>query len=182
MKKDTLYQFVCFATNLNIDVFSPEWERFAKKLKGKKNEPGLQQQAADSKARYRYVSQHEWPDHDFNFKFMGDRKSEHFPDHPVRVVQIGGYAPMKPGKRFTAEDNQVRLIAFLGHNNTDIDFYQTLPFVQHFELYQAYYESCHYGYVVELFVQEEDAEELLTQLNQRPGLEAGIYRESLVVH
>src|SRR5258706_15390512 len=93
MKKDTIFQFVCFITNLAVDEFSPKWEHYAKRLMNKKTEPGLLQQVAGTKNRFRYISQHEWPDKDFQFSFMDERRSEHFPEHNVTLVQTGGMFP-----------------------------------------------------------------------------------------
>ena len=90
MKKTTIVQFVCFVTNLEADDFAPKWERYAKKLIDYSAETTILQQV-ETKGKYRYLSQHDWQDRDLHFSFMNDRKSEHFPEHNVKVVQIGGY-------------------------------------------------------------------------------------------
>ncbi len=182
MIKDTIVQFVCFVTNLELDEFAPKWEQYAKRLMNKKQEPNLQQQVTKSKNKFRYISQHEWPDRDFHFSFMNERTSEHFPEHNVRVVQIGGYISQQEKIKHSEEDGEVKLIAFISHNETYIDFYSQLPLYHHLNIYQAFYESCTYGYVLEFFVPERDADELLLQLKQRPGVETGIYKECLVTH
>jgi hypothetical protein len=182
MKKDTIVQFVCFITNLEADEFSPKWEHYAKRLMTKKNEPALHQQVNGSKNRYRYISLHTWPDKDFQFSFMDERRSEHFPEHNVRVVQTGGYVPLHIEKRRPVEEEDVKLIAFISHNENDIEFYRQLTLFHHLNIYQAFYESCSYGYVMEFFVPEKNADELYAQLKQRPGTETGIYRECLVPH
>ncbi len=182
MKKDTIVQFICFATNLEVDAFAPNWEKFARRLTDKKADPSLQQQLPHTKTKYRYVSQHESPNGDFNFRFMNDRKSEHFPEQPVRVVQIGGYITVQFKKRDDSDESQVRVIAFVSHNETDIDYYRQLPIDGHLNIYQAYYESCTYGYVLEFFLPETDTEELLGHLKQRLAVEVGIYKDALVPH
>ena len=182
MKKDTIFQFVCFITNLGLDEFAPKWEHYAKRLMNKKTEPALQQQVNGTKNRYRYISQHAWPDKDFQFSFMDERRSEHFPEHNVKVVQTGGYIPLHVDKRRPEEDGDAKLISFISHNETDIDFYRQLSLYNHLNIYQAFYESCAYGYVMEFFVPEKDADELMLQLKQRPGVETGIYRECFVPH
>lgn len=182
MKKDSIIQFVCFATNLDTDTFIPGWEKFAKKLMDKHAEPSLQQLVTDTKARYRYISQHEWHNSDFDFRFMKDRKSEHFPEQQVKVVQIGGYIPVQFTKRYDADENQVKVFAFLSHNETDIDFYKQLSRNGHLDIYQAFYESCSYGYVLEFFIPDADAEALMLQLKQRLTVEAGVYKECFVPH
>ena len=180
MKKDTIYQFVCFITNLELDEFAPKWEHYAKRLMNKKTEPALQQLVNGTKNRYRFISQHAWPDQDFQFSFMDERRSEHFPEHNARVVQIGGYISLQPDRGQIEEDTDVKLIAYISHSETDIDFYRKLPLFHHLNIYQAFYESCSFGYVMEFFVPEKDADALLLQLKQRSGVETGIYRECFV--
>jgi hypothetical protein len=182
MKKDTIFQFVCFITNLGVEEFAPKWEHYAKRLQLKKTEPSLQQQVPGTKSRFRYISHHEWPDQDFQFSFMDERRSEHFPEHNVKVVQTGGYIPLYVEKRQPEEDNDVKLIAFISHNETDIEFYRRLPHYHRLHIYQAFYESCSFGYVMEISISEKDADDLILQLKQRPGVETGIYRECLVPH
>jgi hypothetical protein len=184
MKKDSIFQFVCFITNLGQDEFLPKWEHYAKRFMNKKTEPALhqQQQVNGIKNRYQYISQHEWPDQDFQFSFMDERRSEHFPEHNVKVVQTGGYVRNLSEKREPEEDGDVKLISFIGHNENDIDFYRRLSHYHLLNIYQAFYESCSYGYVLEYFVPEKNAEELMQQIKQRPGTETGIYRACLVPH
>jgi len=182
MSKDTIVQFVCFITNLETEEFAPKWEQYAKRLMTKKDEAALQQQVTENKNKFRFISRHEWPDRDFKFSFMNDRKSSHFPEHNVRVVEIGGYITNPGKKRIVEEEGECKLIAFLGHNENDIDFYRQLPFFRHLTIHQAFYESCTYGYVLEFFVPETDSEELLAQLKQRPGVETGIYKECQFTH
>lgn len=180
MIKQPIVQFVCFVTDLGPDEFLPEWESYAGKLMTKKCEPVLQQLVSGSKSKFRYISQHEWPDADFHFSFMNERKSEHFQDHKARVVQVGGYIPLQPQGASHGEDGDIKLFAFIGHNETDIDYYRQLPGYRHLSIYQAYYESCSYGYVLEFFVPESEADELMLQIRQKQGVEAGFYKECTV--
>jgi len=182
MIKDTIVQFVCFVTNLELDEFAPEWDRYAQRLMNKKSEPALSKQVSETKNKYRYISKHEWPERDFNFNFSNDRPSKYFPENKVKILQAGGYIPLQSKKRSLVDDNDTRLIVLLGHNETDIDFYKKLVSPQNLNIHQAYYESCSYGYVLEYFVSEMNAAELLQQLSHRPGVEAGIYKECLVPH
>jgi hypothetical protein len=142
-------------------------------------EPVLHQLTTEGRKKFRYISQHEGSEGDFLFNFMKERHSEHFPEHNVRVVHAGGYFPLQVKKRFTGE-NDIKLIAFISHKETDIDFYRQLPSYSHLNIYEAYYESCVYSYVMEFFVPENNATELEQLLKQRPGIETGIYKESLV--
>ena len=180
MIKNTIVQFVCFITNLELDEFIPEWERYTQKLLTKNAEPALMQQVATTKCKFSYISQHEWPERDFHFTFINDRPSKYFPENKVKILQTGGYIPVQLKRSSQAENDDPRLIAFISHNETDIDFYKRLPLYNNLNIYQAYYESCSYGYVLEFFVSAMNLDELMLVLNHRPGVETGLFKECLV--
>jgi hypothetical protein len=182
MKKNTLVQFVCFVTNLEPDEFVPKWERYAKKLIDYNPETTLLQQV-ETKSKYRYISQHDWQDRDVHFSFMNDRRSEHFPEHNAKVVQIGGYTLLQTERRKHIDNNDLtKLIAFISHEEYDVDYFRTLPLYSRLTIYQPYYESCSYGYVMEFFVPEIDADDLARQIKERKGTEVGTYKECMMAH
>lgn len=180
MTKDTIVQFVCFLTNLEPDEFYPEWERYGDQLKSKKSEPVLLQQVPAYKNKFRYVSAHVLPERDFHFTFINERPSKYFPENKVRILQAGGYKSLQIKKRKPVSNTDTRILAFISHNETDMDFYQHLPFYNSLNVYQAFYESCTYGFILEFFVPEVNAMDLLQQLKKRDGLETGIFSECLV--
>ena len=181
MKKDIIVQFVGFVTSLKLNEFIPKWEGFAQKLKGKNTESFLQQHAGETKNKFKYISQHEWNDADFDFTFMNERKSDHFPDHNVRVIQAGGYVPVQIQRKRNKENGDIKIVAFIGHDEREMNFYSDLNgLYSSLNIYQAYYESCLYSHVMEFFVKESNFAELLNQLKLRPGVETGVYKESLV--
>lgn len=180
MVKDTIVQFICFVTQLPMDEFIPKWDEYAQQLQSKKQEPVLLGQLNETKNKYRYISRHEWSEKDFQFQFMNGRKSVNFPEHTIKAVQAGGYNTLQTKSRNGKGNNAVKIMAFISHADHDIDFYQDLPSYHQLTIHQAYYESCLYGYVLEFLLSEKDAVELLVQLKQRPGIEAGIYKACLV--
>lgn len=182
MKKDSIIQFVGFVTSVDADTFAPEWEKYARKLMSKKTETILEKKSGTTKSRFRYISQHEWTNPDVRFAFMNERKSEHFPEMSVQVVQIGGYIVLESPKHSPANDGLTKLVAFISHDENDIEFYKTLPFHKYLNLYQAFYESCVYGYVIEFFIPDSNIDEMLLLLKQRNGVDAAIYSECLVPH
>ena len=114
---------------------------------------------------------------------MNDRRSEHFPEHNVKVVQIGGYTLLQTERRKHADNSDpARLIAFISHEEYDIDYYRSMPLYSKLNIYQPYYESCLYGYVMEFFVPEIDADDLAKQIKERKGSEVGSYKECMMVH
>lgn len=180
MKKNTIVQFVCFVTDLDLDGFTPKWERYAQRLMTHNPETTLQEQAG-VKSKFRYISQHEWQEGDFHFTFMNQKQSEHFPEHNVKVIQVGGYTLLQTEQRADKTNSRlVKLIVFTNQDENDIDFFLQLPWYNQLNIFQPYFESCTFGYVMEFFVAENNAENLLQQLKLRKGVEAGSYKECLM--
>jgi hypothetical protein len=181
MKKNSIVQFVCFVTNLELEDFVVKWEPYAKQLVAD-GEIILQEGiAVKGKNKYRYVSQHTCGTADFKFIFMKGKKQENFPEHRARVVNAGGYKPVQLQCLQNEIKNDVKVMAFLSPGETDLTFYHRQNF-RHLNIYAAYYESCIYSYVLEYFLQEADAEVLVEQLNTRIGIEVGVYTECPVMH
>ncbi|MBK5271853.1 MAG: hypothetical protein JJE22_12650 [Bacteroidia bacterium] len=182
MKKDTIFQFVGFVTNLDFEEFVTKWEPFAKRFMHKNVETTLQE-LDQKKGKFNYVSQHQWSQDDFQFEFMeGKKGAEHFPEHTVKVVQAGGYTPMQIESGHNEINDLVKVMAFTGHNENDIDFYKKSPSYRYLNIYEAYYESCTYAYIMEFFVEETQVEELMLQLKTRTGIETSVYKECPVLH
>jgi hypothetical protein len=180
MKKDSLVQFVCFETALELDAFLPQWEHFVKESGNKKPEAIILQKAL-SKTRYKYVSEHIWPQDDFQFVFMKGRRSEHFPESRVKVIQAGGYTPLQMGHKKHEDEDAIKIMVFISNAQTDISSLSSLQPYPSLNVYQAYYESSMYVYILEYFVPETNVADLLQQLKTlAPGAEIAIYRECMV--
>lgn len=178
MKKNTIVQFVCFITNLGFDEFASQWEIFVKRFPNKHSAMSLQESV--SKSRFKYISQHEWPQEDFQFAFVQKKGADSFPEHTVKVVQAGGYAPIQVKYNNQSDNGLIKIIAFIGHNEVDIDFYKKQPLSRFINIYQAYYESSSYAYVFEFFVEEQNADGLMDILKNRHGIEVAAYKDCLV--
>ena len=89
---------------------------------------------------------------------------------------MGGYITIQKKASYTDTDNDTTIIAFINHRENNVTYYSDLPLYSKLTIHQAYYESCTYGYVMEFIVAESDAETLLQHLEQRPGVEAAVYR------
>ena len=181
MKKDIIVQFVCFSTNLDIEEFSTQWEHYARRFMA---DPGILilQEAAESNGRtkYKYVSQHECRKEDFRFAFMKGRSSEHFPEHNAKVVLAGGYTPVQIQCLHDKKKHDVKVMTFISHDETDLSFYHQLTY-RHLNIYEAYYESCTYSYIMEFFVHETEAPGLVKHLRSRNGVEVALYKECPVL-
>lgn len=176
MKKDTVIQFVGFATKLDFEEFLPQWKEYVSqfmKLSGTR----LVQRQMETKNSFKYISQHELPDTGFRFNFMKGRNSEHFPEQRVKVIQAGGYIPLQIEYSKQPAKGQVKLMVLISHNEYDIDFYRQTPLITHLNIYQAYYENCTYSHILEVFTTEANAPLLLEQLQSRTGTDAALYKD-----
>lgn len=176
MKKDAIIQFVCFMTDLPFAEFVTKWDFYAAQFTDSHSQLKLQEQI-ESKSKFKYISLHESHGKEFEFAFMKGRNSGHFPEHKAKVIQAGGYMAQQIEYPNKNEKGIVKIIAFISHEENDISFYSQLPY-RYLNIYQAWYESCLYAYVMEFFVEETQAAGLLSQLKGRYGAEAGLYKES----
>jgi|SRR5688572_22304478 hypothetical protein len=180
MKEETLFQFVGFETTVNLDIFSEQWENFARKFFKQDIHTITLQQQLKSKNRFRYMSINEWPQDNFRFSFMDGRGSDYFPDHRVKVVQAGGYSPVHLECETRAHSGS-KIMLMLNNEEVSRNSFRELPY-HYVNIYQAYYQSCLYSYIVEFFTEDEHAADLYDALKKKhSGCDAGIYRECLVL-
>ncbi|MEO8403126.1 MAG: hypothetical protein ABI480_00970 [Chitinophagaceae bacterium] len=181
MSKDNIIQFVGFTTQLEPEEFVAQWERYAKAFTSVPCDHSILQQETGTKARYKYVSRHEFRKQDFRFKFMQGRTSENFAEKKVRVVQTGGYTPLQITCTDHEEHIDAKVIAFISHDDFDISYYKQLSY-RFLNIYQAYYENCTHGHILEFFVPLANAEEFVSELKKRTAIEVAAYKECLAAH
>ena len=176
MKKNSVIQFVGFVTSLDFPEFVPQWEGFTKQFM---KVPGARIMRRKSEARggFKYISFHEVADSGFQFNFMKGRTSEHFPEHRVKVVQAGGYMAVDLVANSPAPAGGNKILAFLSHDEYDLSAYHSLAGFKHLTVYEAYFENCLYGHILEYVTSPSHAESLLEQLKERPGCDAALYAD-----
>lgn len=175
MGKEKITQFVSFITDLELDEFVANWKIYARDGQAGRGPVLLQLSAGNGK--YKYISEHECPEDDFHFAFKKGRHAEHFAEQKARIVQVGGYSPVQIEYDHPEQNGDLTIIAFVDHEDSDIDFYRQLTLYRHLNIYQAYYESCAYGYILEFCSSETNAPYLLQQIKTKAGGEAGVYKE-----
>jgi len=172
-----IVQFVCFLTKLDTVDFVPEWESFAGGMEHVKIATSLLQKLPETAGKYMYISLHPCQQDDTQFSFIKQRISKYFHNHDVKIIHAGGYIPVQINRTTKTAKGEVKLIACLSHHDVDIEFYKSLPLYHDLNIYQAYYESCSYGFILEFFVAEKDADELEQKVKRRSDTERGIYKE-----
>lgn len=179
MKKDTIVQFVCFETTVDTDEFKVQWEQYSK-LVSNDQEVTLQQEV-ERKNIFRYVSQHRCLANDFQFIFKKGRRSAHSPEVEMKVKEAGGYSALQVECNHETEMNESKIFVFISATDINLRVYRDLLAYQYLNIYQAYYESCAFTYILEYFVKDIQAAHLMEQLivHNRPS-EMGMYKECSV--
>lgn len=175
MKKDRIVQFVSFETPVATDEFRAQWKEYNKLVTGKQ-EVTLQQEV-DGKNLYRYISQHRFHEDDIQFSFQKQRRSAHNPEIEMRIKEAGGYSvlQLECDHETTADDHKVFVFLTTAQ---DLNLYKELLSYQFLNIYQAYYESCAYSYILEFFVENRHVPQLIGQLKIHNRVsEFGVYKE-----
>jgi hypothetical protein len=183
MSKDNIIQFVGFVTQMNITEFLRDWEHYSEECT---SIPGttILHREVETKSRFQFISRHTFSEPELSFAFMKNRakKSRFFKEQQtIKVVQTGGYLPVQMGCRYDNNDD-TKIIAFVGHNVSDLEYFRELPGYKYMNIYQQYYENCMYEHVLEIFSSEKEAPELLQQLRSIRGVEAAVYQECVTAN
>ncbi len=168
MKKESIVQFVCFATKLEPAEFSPLWKEFAKGSQA--DSINLYEVQKKDKNRFRYISRLSSKNADFRFAFMKGRNSDHFPEQSAKVIQLGGYSTIQLQAAKKKKANEVKVMAFMEQNSFDLDFCKQQEYSS-LDIYEAYYENCKYSYIMEYVLPEAEAEGLVEKLNAHGGID-----------
>ena len=170
-----IVQFVSFETTVATNEFRAQWKEYNDQVTGKQ-EVTLQQEV-DGKNLFRYISQHRFHEDDIQFTFKKGRRSSHNPEMEMRIREAGGYSPLQLESDHETTANDCKVFVFLS-TVPDLKLYKELLSYQFLNIYQAYYESCTYTYILEFFVNNRQVPELLDQLKIHNRIsDIGVYKE-----
>jgi hypothetical protein len=175
MKKDMIVQFVSFETMVATNEFRAQWDEYNKLVTGKQ-EFTLQQEI-DGKNLNRYLSQHRFYEDDIPFAFKKARRSAHNPEIEMRVRELGGYSALQLEFDHETAATDCKVFVFLS-TVPEPDLYKELLSYRYLNIYQAYYESSAYTYILEFFVDNSAVPQLIEQLKLHNRVsEIGVYKE-----
>jgi hypothetical protein len=175
MKKDTIVQFVSFETTLATNDFRAQWKESNKLVTGKQDV--TLQQEVDGKNLYRYLSQHRFHEDDIQFTFKKERRSTPNPEMEMRVKEVGGYSALQLECDHETAADDCKVFVFLS-TAPELTLYKELLSYQYLNIYQAYYESSVYTYILEFFVNNRQVPQLIEQLKIHNRIsEIGVYKE-----
>jgi hypothetical protein len=176
MSEEKIVQFVVFETALDSNAFLDRWKQYQRSVNDKVSVT-LQQQVIDN-GKFRYISQHKCPSDEFHFVFEKDRRGIKTHETAVRQKLAGGYTALQLDHNGETKANESKIIVFVLDARTNLDDFRQFSVHGKLNIYEAYYENCEFAYILEFFVKNEYASDVLTQLKILTSFaEAGIYKE-----
>lgn len=175
MKTGTIVQFVSFETTEANDEFRAKWEESNKLMTG---QPTITlQQEVDKKKLQRYLSQYRFHEDDIPFSFKKQRRSVHEPESETRMKEVGGYSALQVQCDHETAAGDCKIFVFL-NKEPELTFYKELVSYHYLNIYQAYYESSTYTYILEFFVDNNQVPLVVEQLKlHNRASEIGVYKE-----
>ena len=176
MKEETIVHFVVFETTLDREKFFVQWEQYTQSMN---SETGITlQQHVLKNGKFKYVSQHKCSTADFQFVFNKERRVSKIRVAEVRKKLAGGYAPVQLECVNETKSDESKIIVFIEDPQTDLDSFRQFCVHGKLNIYEAYFENCQFAYILEFFVKNEYATDVLQQLNIFTSfVDAGIYKE-----
>jgi hypothetical protein len=179
METENIIQFVCFETAGNNFEFMSQWDEYSKEMK-KVQAIKLQQEVGDKK-NARYLSQHSCYKDDFKFVFKKGRRSAHSTELEMKVRQLGGYITSQMECKQDSKKDESKIFVFINGFETNIDLFKQFSHYRFLNIYEAYFESSNYNYILEFFVENNHTEEFMEQLKmQNRHFESGMYKECVL--
>jgi hypothetical protein len=173
-------QFVCFETNIDFEKFIGHWEHYAKKFESKEVKTSLLEQV-NVKSRYKYISQHMASPDELQFTFMKEKRSVILPESKIKIIQAGGYKPLQQHVNQPESSDTFKVILFVPKSVYDIEPFKKMAF-HSLHIFEAYFESCNYSFVLEFIVNESAGDELMKEIKDilhNPDI--GMYKDCSVL-
>ena len=181
MKEETIVHFVVFETTLDTEKFFVQWERYTDSMNNERDIT-LQQHVLEN-GKFKYVSQHKCSSGDFQFALNRERKVSKIREAEIRKKLAGGYSAVQLECVDETKADESKIIVFIENPQTDLDTFRQFCVHGKLNIYEAYFENCQFAYILEFFVKNEYATDVLQQLKIFTSfVEAGIYKECHASH
>ena len=174
MSEDKIVQFVSFDTILDNEQFIPKWQEYTRSANIDRDV--TIQQSAKEKG-FKYIVQHRCATGELHFIFEKSRRSSRIREVAITATLAGGYTIIRSSRSSDVNKDESKIFAFLVDTPPDLEIFQQLSLHSELNIYQAYYENCKYAYILEFFVKNKYAAELLELLKQHDSLDLGVYKK-----
>lgn len=173
MKTKPITQFISFDTRLDQEAFDQVWAQ----LEPAHGDVVVQQQKAKNN-KFRYWAQYNVNPNELDFLFDSPRKGVNAPMGDVRRKNAGGYSFLQRERQEEAGEDESKVLIFLTDPAPNLDSFREFRVHGKLNIYEAYFESCTYSYILELYVKDHYVQDVLNQLKIFTAFaEAGIYKE-----
>ena len=173
MLEEKIVQFVTFETILGKEQFISHWEKFTR---SDYTDRDVLLHQSERNGLFKYLAKHS---HEGGFKFIFERARVSSKNRRVsiKVVQEGGYSILRLARKGDCHADESKVFCFIQNPQTDYNFYKEMNMDGNCNVYGAYYENCRFAYILEFFVKNDRANELLERLKRRDLDEVAIYKE-----
>ena len=177
MREDKVVQFVCFETKLSPEQFIIHWEQYTRSVN---SDLDVILQQSEKNSLFKYIAQHRFPAGELQFVFEKARRSSRTPEVEIKARQAGGYSILQSQRTNDAHEDESKIFVFLVHSPADLNTYKQLSAHSKLNIYEAYYENCKYACILEFFVKDKYAANLLEQVKLHTSDEIGVYKECVL--
>ena len=176
MAEEKIVQFVTFETTLDKDQFIAQWEKFTR---SDSNDQDVILHQSKKDGWFKYLAKH---GHGGGFKFIFEktRRSSKNRQIPIKVVQEGGYSLLQRTRSGDCNPDESKIFCFIQNPQADLKLYKEMMTDGTYNIYVAYYENCRYTYILEFFVKNNRATELLEKLQHHHFDDVAIYKECML--
>ena len=180
MRSLNIVQFVSFETTLASDQFIRRWEEYHR---SENSDMDVTLQQCEGEKTYKYLAQHRGDGNELRFFFSkGSNSPRMIRRELITTKQAGGYLVLQEERMTETRENESKVFVFLISPQVDLNVYRQISVNIQLNIYEAYYENCHYSYIHEFFVKNKYVSELIEQLKKLSPCEIGIYKECSVQH
>lgn len=96
----------------------------------------------------------------------------------MKAREVGGYTAVQVEYGEKTNTNESKILVFINNSMIDFSPFKQLQLYRHLNIYEAYYESCAYSYILEFFVEDIRVTEFMSLFkNQNSAAELGLYKE-----
>ncbi len=174
MGADKIVQFVCFDTLLKQEQFITQWEQYNRSVN---SDLDVSLQQSEKNGVFRYIAQHRCAEGELKFIFTRAKKSSRQPEPEIKARQAGGYLLVQEERVNEAHPSESKVFAFLTDPQSNLPAFQQLALEGKLNIYEAYYENCHYAFILEFFIKNKNMLSFMDRLNTYPVQDAAIYKE-----
>lgn len=167
-------QFVLFETPLSAEPFMKRWKEYKR---SSKSDVDVTLQQSENNGTFKYIAQHRFANEEVQFVFAKEKRSHGIAQEPIKSNKAGGYSMLQAEQTTEAGPNESKVFAFISDPTTDIKACKDLSQEGKLNIYEAYYMSSKFAYILEYFIDRKQAEGLVEQLKKLEITDVAIYQE-----